>query len=120
MSAPLSFGRKSMALAAASLLLVGCAAWDPDLKPGWEAYRAGNWGQAYRLWLHPALDGNSDAQYLIGKMFYDTRDYRQAAIWFRQAADAGDSSAQHYLTIMTENGFGVKEVEGQPWLREDD
>ena len=50
---------------------------------------------------HLAEQGDVDAQYDLGDMYYDRdgimQDYVEAAKWYRKAADQGDASAQYNL-----------------------
>lgn len=49
------------------------------------------------------------------------QDYKEAAKWFRKAADQGNSSAQIYLGDMYSNGKGVPQdfKEAANWYRKD-
>lgn len=59
-----------------------------------------------------AFDGDSQAQYELGMTYryewanVDKSD-REAALWFREAADAGHAEAQFELGLMYEFGEGV-------------
>ena len=58
-----------------------------------------------------ALNGNADAQYTHGLMYYFGRrvkqDYSEALKWYQLSADQGYSLAQYNLGVMYENGQGV-------------
>jgi TPR repeat protein len=52
------------------------------------------------------------AQYNLGLMYHQgegvQRDYKQAAAWYRKAAEQGDTQAQYNLGEMYEQGHGVQ------------
>ena len=49
---------------------------------------------------------------------YDNEDYKEAAKWYRMAAEKGDLSSQELLSSFLENGNGVEKNEGEAlmWL----
>ena len=47
--------------------------------------------------------------YLVGRGV--TRDYEQAILWFRRAAEQGNREGQHNLGFMYESGFGVRQAD---------
>jgi len=57
--------------------------------------------------------------YKKGKDFYDKKDYTQAVVWFRKAAEQGYSNAQFYLGYCYYCGRGVSEDNTQAvvWFR---
>jgi TPR repeat protein len=85
-----------------------------------DANQAKNWfGMAYDGLYAAADAGNTRAQYLLGRMFYNgfynfdsyygyaDADYGAAARWYLKAAAAGDMEAQNNLGTMYKNGQGV-------------
>ena len=66
------------------------------------AYARGNYAEALVLFRALAIEEGSFAQaigqYFIGRMFNNgegvTQDYKEAAKWYRKAADQGDADAQ--------------------------
>ena len=70
-----------------------------------------------------AEQGDREAQYLLGVMYYRgesvPQDYRKAAEWFRMAAEQGLAVAQGSLGRMYEDGKGVPEDdrEAVKWYR---
>jgi TPR repeat protein len=58
-----------------------------------------------------AKNGNSLAQYLLGRTYYDGKgihqNYDLALEWFQKAADQGNADAQYYLGNCYEDGEGV-------------
>ena len=58
-----------------------------------------------------AQQGDAEAQYNLGAMYYSgqgvRQDYTEAFRWFRKAADQGYAEAQYNLGLMYANGHGV-------------
>jgi hypothetical protein len=58
-----------------------------------------------------AEQGNVEAQYALGAMYFTgrgvTRDDAKAVQWFQKAADQGNPKAQYYLSVAYESGWGV-------------
>lgn len=74
-------------------------------------------------WLLPSSEqGNADAQYMLGSMYYFGRgipqDYQQAAKWNQKAAEQGQVAAQFGLGIMNMMGHGMPKdlVKAHMWL----
>ena len=70
-----------------------------------------------------AESGNAEAQRNLGEA-YETgkgvsRDYTQAAIWYRKAAEQGDEQAQFQLAFLCEIGRGVAQdyKQAAEWYR---
>ena len=65
----------------------------------------------FDYWKECAEEGNTQAQYNLGLMYYNgeeaTQDYSEALKWFRKAAEYGPAKAQFMLGVMYENGLGV-------------
>jgi uncharacterized protein len=78
---------------------------------GADAYRAGDYATALRLWRPLADAGNANAQFRLGYMYHDgqgvPQDYEAAAAWYRRAAEQGNQFAQFNLGVMYEIGQGV-------------
>ena len=57
-----------------------------------------------------AEDGNADAQFKLGVMYYEgdgvPQDFAEARRWFEKAAAQGNAEAQYNLGVMHENGQG--------------
>ena len=70
-----------------------------------------------------ALAGDAEAQLQMGSLFFDginaTRDYAQAAKWFRLAARQQNARAQFCLGVMYDAGLGVaqNQAEAVNWYR---
>ncbi len=69
-----------------------------------------------------AAEGDTDAQYQLGIMYYRgegvLQDYDKARMWYRRAADRGDTDAQLNLGLMYAQGAGVAQsfVEAFKWF----
>jgi TPR repeat protein len=67
--------------------------------------------------------GDARAQLTVALRYYrgrgETRDNKEAAKWFRSAADQGDAAAPFYLGIMSAEGEGVPQnhAEAAKWFR---
>lgn len=61
--------------------------------------------------LAKAKAGDAQAQYRLGKMYYDgddvSQNYPQAALWFRRAAEQGNPDAEYMLGGLYHYGLGV-------------
>ena len=79
-----------------------------DFDHGLEAYEANEWALAERLWLWSARAGNVQARYHLGVLYDRLAPGSVAAlIWYRRAARAGHSDAQHNLALAYMRGEGV-------------
>ncbi|MEO5348244.1 MAG: sel1 repeat family protein [Magnetococcus sp. YQC-3] len=73
--------------------------------------------------LTDAANGNADAQFNLGWMYYNGKgvkqSYQEAGKWLRKAADQGDVSAQYVLGWMCEQGRGLPQDyrEAAKWFR---
>ena len=79
---------------------------------GKAAFERGEEAAAFAIWKPLADDGDINAQFWLGQM-YDLgrgvgKDYAQAALWYRRAAEQGSPVAQHNLARMYELAEGVK------------
>ena len=68
---------------------------------------------ALDLWSTRALAGDAEAQYYVGEIFERglgvPPDYREAATWYRKAADQGHARAGVNLAHLYEKGLGVEQ-----------
>jgi TPR repeat protein len=70
-----------------------------------------------------AATGNARAQYLLGKLYFDTavspHDYARAARLIRKSADQGYAKAETAMGLLYENGLGVTRSydEAMKWIR---
>ncbi|MFN5353031.1 MAG: tetratricopeptide repeat protein [Burkholderiaceae bacterium] len=66
--------------------------------------------------MHPSASslrvvppGEVEEPYQLGLQAYETDDFKQAAMWFQQAAEQGHADAQYYLGLIYQYGRGIKE-----------
>ncbi len=90
------------------------------LQDGFDAYKAGRYAQALKLWLPLAQSNdiskdNADAMYNVGLLYMKgqgvTQDYKLAKKWFKRAAFYGSADAAYNLgaLYMSQNfGFPSK------------
>jgi len=87
------------------------------------AYNNKNYTLAYREILPLAKAGNTDAEHLLGLMYYMGRgvpqDYKQALTWHRKAAAKGKADAQYVVGAMYYTGNAVIQDHKQAvtWFR---
>lgn len=63
-------------------------------------------------WLEDAAkEGNADAQYALGEIFWKEKDYKKSAFWYQKAVDLGHAYAANNLAILYNKGLGVKKNE---------
>ena len=84
-------------------------------------------GVAYRAGIQKleplAKSGHADAQFQLGLMIYNgwgtPRNYRRAAVWYREAAIQGYDNSQYALGNLYDNGEGVPQdkTEAAVWWR---
>lgn len=100
------------------MLLAGCAApggaerGDPErFERGKQAYLDGRYSEAFELLLREAEDGNPDAQYTVGYMYYEgqgvNQDDQAALRWIRESASGGNRNAIEALGQMA--GMGARQ-----------
>ena len=74
-----------------------------------------NYEKAAEWYLRSAEQGNANAQYRLGLLYYDGRgvkqDYEEAARWLTEAAKQNHAEAQYYLGMFAENGYGMEQDE---------
>jgi len=78
---------------------------------GKAAFDSGDFATAWKELDPLAKQGNPDAMFLVGSMYHIGRgvpvSYKDAAIWYRKAADAGKLDAIFVMGIVYEGGIGV-------------
>ncbi|WP_342117593.1 tetratricopeptide repeat protein [Pseudoduganella sp. OTU4001] len=90
---------------------------------GATAYNNKNYALAYKEILPLAKAGNTDAEHLLGLMYYMGRgvpqDYKQALTWHRKAATKGKADAQYVVGAMYYTGNAVIQdhKEAVTWFR---
>lgn len=66
--------------------------------------------QAITWFEMAAMQGYSEAQYMLGRIYERQRcDHGNAAFWFQKAADQGHNGAIKELAHLYKAGFGVEE-----------
>lgn len=69
------------------------------------AYDSGNYAKAARLYKPLAQQGNSVAQFRLGKMYYYgngvPQDYKEAAKWYLLSAKDGDAVRKQFWALCT-------------------
>ncbi len=95
-----------------STICLAVPAW-ADFQAGMDAYFRGDYATALREWRPLAEEGDVDAQYNLGGLYYDgqgvPQNYGQARHWYEQAAAQGNVEAQRRLGVMYGNGYGVQQ-----------
>jgi len=93
-----------------------------DYDAGWEAYSRGDYATALKEWRPLAQQGDADAQYNLGVMYYEGKgvpqDYVQAYMWFNLAASRGDKHALDNRYIVANELTAVQFTEAQRRTRE--
>ena len=99
------------------LLLCSALAHADPFQSAMDAYIAGNYQEAFRLFKEMAEQGNPIAQSELGAMYASgmgvPEDDREAVAWYRRAAEQGDAMAQFNLGVMYKDGEGVPEDDKQ-------
>ena len=84
-----------------------------DFDEGLAAYKKGDYATALREWQPLAEQGDANAQFNMGVLYYTGRgvpqDYKTAAQWLRRAAKQGRTDAQAILGEMYASGEGVSQ-----------
>lgn len=83
-----------------------------DQKTAVEAFDAGDYLTAYKLFKPRAEAGDIEAQNYLGVHYYlglgVKRDWRQALRWYEKAATQGDPDAQFNYGLMFHNAYGTE------------
>lgn len=100
---------RRIALAAALLLGLTAPALG-DIDTGVDAFERGDYAAAYREWKPLADEGDANAQYNLGSMYYHVeQNYAEVIKWLRLSAEQGHASARHDLGAVYTSGHGVKQ-----------
>lgn len=82
---------------------------------GIAAYRAADYAKAYSLWLPPALNGSSRAQFFVGALYFEGRgvpaDPVLSYMWLRAATKVDDPGAIKLLDRVREGMTGPELAE---------
>lgn len=113
----------SLALTAFVIVLgMSGAARAGQFEDGLAAYNRQDFKTVVSLWHSAAENGDVNAQYHLGSMYFDGRgvktDYIEAMKWLHMSADRGHAGAQNRLGLMYENGLGVApdDIEADMWF----
>lgn len=83
-----------------------------DVEAGRDAANRGDYSKAIAEWKPLAQAGDSEAQYLMGRLYANgdgvSRNYKEAFRWFEKAGRQGHKKAQGALSKMYKYGDGVK------------
>lgn len=75
-----------------------------DVQRGKESFDAGDFKTAFHQLLPVAIEGNPDAEYAVGYMYYYgfgvARDADAGEIWMQRAASQGNEPAQKALAMV--------------------
>lgn len=97
---------------APAVLALAAPTW-ADFQAGVDAYERGDYVTAVKEWRPLAEEGNAEAQFHLGALYYHGEGVPQsnaeAARWYRRAADRGHAAAQHNLGVMHYTGEGMPE-----------
>ncbi len=89
---------------------------------GVATYKRGDYATALREWRPLAKQGNANAQFFLGVMYYKGRgvpqDYAEAMRWFRETAERDLAASQFALGAMYSLGHGVPRdyVQAHVWI----
>lgn len=79
-----------------------------ELEQGFQAFTAGNYEKALRLWLPLAEKDNHEAQYNLGILYMKglgvEKDLQAAFKWYKLSARNGNTDAMYNLGIMYNQG----------------
>ena len=93
-----------------------------DFQAGMDAYNRGDYETAFKEWHPLAEQGNAQAQYYLGVLYFKgegvPQDYAQARKWWRKAAAQGHAIAQFNLGGLSSKGRGVPQgyVQAHIWF----
>ncbi|HSW71690.1 MAG TPA: sel1 repeat family protein [Gammaproteobacteria bacterium] len=95
------------------LLLTACTSLrtSQEIQLGKSNFEAGYYRDAFRQLLSPAIEGNAQAQYAIGYMYYYgygvPLDTETGSFWIKKAADQHYQPAVQALAAMQKAKIGV-------------
>jgi TPR repeat protein len=117
-------GRRHLAALLALLVIVAPPASAlEDYEAGKQAYLAGDYSEAFRIWQPLARDGDKFAQFSLGDLYFEgngvEQDQAASARYFALSADQGYAPAQFNLGNAYLNGHGVEpdDAKAAEWWR---
>ena len=109
--------RKALLFLFVNLFLFGNAL--ADVAECRRAYQAQRYEGAVDACRPVAIQGHSEAQHIMGVLYYLGRGVRQdpseAREWFYRAADNGWAAAQYNLSLMLQSGIGGYQDNKDAW-----
>ena len=106
-------GRLAGTLLCVALGLPPAWAANPTFEEGREAYLRGDTARAVELWGSLAKQGDKEAQFAMGTLFYAgvgvAVDHTESSYWFQRAAEQGYAAAQYNLGNAYKRGEGVRQ-----------
>src|SRR6266567_2745937 len=95
------------------LILLAASIAYADINEAYSALGKGNYSQAFSMFKNYAEQGDAEAQYALGLLYYDgkgvNQDFQQSAKWIRKAAEQELADAQLALGNFYFDGEGVKQ-----------
>ena len=86
---------------------------EKNLELATKFYNEQNFTKAFELYEQLAKQGNIDAQFYLGLMYYNgqgvKQDFSYAVYWYEESAIQGHAEAQFNLGVMYDCGLGVKQ-----------
>ena len=116
-------GHRRGLLLAVLVAIAPLAPAEEDYDTGKQAYLAGDYAEALRIWQPLADAGNMFAQFSLGSLYFEgagaEKDYEASAKWFRLAAEQGYAPAEFNFGNAYKHGNGVEkdDVEAAEWWR---
>lgn len=99
--------RATLVAALLATLTIGMAQADP-LADGHAAYLRGDIDTALSIWTPLAEQGNAEAQYMLGLIYFNgryvTKDHDVAAHWLALSAAQGNADAELLLGVLAPSG----------------
>ena len=97
---------KILLLVAATICVQACTSpkMSEELQQGKSTFTAGDYKNAFRELLPIAVDGNAEAQYAVGYMYYYgfgvEQDTQTGLVWIKKSATQNNLSAKNALKKM--------------------
>ena len=116
-------GRCRVLLLAVLMTIAPLAPAEEDYEAGKQAYLAGDYSEALRIWQPLADAGNQFAQFSLGSLYFEgagaEKDYEASAKWFRLAAEQGYAPAEFNFGNAYKHGNGVEQDDAKAaeWWR---
>ena len=96
-------------IAAATMLMAATP--DPSAGAGWQAYRRGDYAEAFTAYEAAARKGDRLAQFNLAMMLLRGEgkpvDLAAGVEWLTKSADAGMAQAQYSMGLLSESGVGM-------------